>query len=79
MSSDQHIFTFPAPEQFRHLSVVGACRSRLEALVRFIGSVVKHTPLAEHLAHGKYPKRTHIILSCLKKTKKFKKLDYNNP
>lgn len=63
-------FTFPAPEQFRHLSVVGACRSLLEALVRFIGSTLKHTPLAEHLAHGKYPKQTHNHLtSSLKREK----------
>lgn len=47
--------TFPAPEQFGHLLVVGTCRGLVEALDTEIGSTFKHTPLAEHRAQARYP------------------------
>lgn len=54
-------YTFPTPEQFGHLSVVGACRCLTEAPDAEIGSMFKHTPLAEHRAQAKYP--AHRITS----------------
>lgn len=53
--SVNRLCTFPAPEQFGHLLVVGACRGLAEALHTEIGSMFKHTPLAEHRAQAKYP------------------------
>lgn len=48
------LHTFPEPEQFRHLLVVGAFKGRSVALVT-MGSMDTHSPLAEHRAHDKYP------------------------
>ena len=49
------IYTFPTPEQFGHLRVAGAFKGRSDALDTEMGSMLKHTPLAEHRAQGKYP------------------------
>lgn len=48
-------YTFPAPEQFGHLWVEGAFKGRSARPDTEMGSMLKHTPLAEHRAHGKYP------------------------
>lgn len=47
------VYTFPAPEQFGHLLVVGTCKGRSETLDTERGSMLKHTPLAEHRAQAK--------------------------
>lgn len=51
--------TFPAPEQFVHLFVVGARNGWSEEMDSEMGSMFKHTPLAEQRAQAKYP--AHII------------------
>lgn len=58
--SRQCWYTFPAPEQFGHLWVVGIRRGPSVAASVITGSTLKHTPLAEHLAQAKYPaNRSH--------------------
>lgn len=47
--------TFPAPEQFVHLFVVGARNGWSEDMDSEMGSIFKHTPLAEQRAQAKYP------------------------
>lgn len=53
--SGKNSHTFPTPEQFEHLCVVGTRKGRLKSPFIEIGSVLKHTPLAEHRAQAKYP------------------------
>lgn len=57
--------TFPAPEQFGHLWVLGIRKALSDALETEIGSIFKHTPLAEHLAQAKYPVHTRSYKSEL--------------
>lgn len=56
-------FTFPAPEQLVHRCVVGTCRGWSEAPDTEMGSMHKHTPLAEHRAQAKYPIQGIIYLN----------------
>lgn len=55
MKVEDITYTFPAPEQLRHLWSVGARNGLLEALFTEMGSMYKHLPLAEQRAHAKYP------------------------
>jgi hypothetical protein len=47
------LYTFPAPEQFGHLFVVGTRKGRSEAVDTERGSMLRHTPLVEHRAQAK--------------------------
>lgn len=51
--SANRLYTFPALEQFGHLSAVGTCKGRPEAEESERGLILKHTPLAEHRAQAK--------------------------
>lgn len=55
--------TFPAPEQFKHLWVVGARKGASEVVDIEMGSIFMQTPLAEHLAQAKYPARKIIQIN----------------
>lgn len=50
-----NLLTFPAPEQFWHLSVLGTRKGWSVALDSEMGLMLKHTPLAEQRAQAKYP------------------------
>lgn len=53
MRSAAGLCTFPAPEQFGHLLVVGTCKGLTVAPDAEIGSIFKHTPVVEHRAQAK--------------------------
>lgn len=47
--------TFPVPEQFTHLWVLGGSNGKEESPAMETGSTLTHKPLVEHLAQAKYP------------------------
>ena len=47
--------TFPDPEQFEHLSVLGGDRGRSPPLTVDTGSVRTNAPVLEQRAHARYP------------------------